>query len=124
MELAIKQLRNKLHISQTDFANSVGVSLRTIGSWERGESMPNAEQVWNCAVTLGCTPNDILGWEEPSQGNTAEALTAEEREIVDCYRDSAPQWRQNIAMTARAAAGESKKKSESCIPSTTERKAV
>lgn len=110
MELAIKALRKKLHISQTEFASSVGVSLRTVSSWERGESLPNAEQVWNCAVALGCTPNDILGWYEdyPREGS-GERLTSEEREIVGCYRDSTPQWRQNIAMTARAAAGESKR---------------
>lgn len=109
MELAIKALRKKLHISQTEFASSVGVSLRTVGSWERGESLPNAEQVWNCAVALGCTPNDILGWyEDHPREDSGERLTSEECEIVGCYRESTPQWRQNIAMTARAAAGESK----------------
>ena len=80
MELAIKALRKKLHISQTEFANAVGVSLRTVGSWERGESVPNAEQVWNCAVALGCTPNDILGWYEDhpreDSGDKFEALVS------------------------------------------------
>jgi transcriptional regulator with XRE-family HTH domain len=80
VELAIKALRKKLHISQTEFANAVGVSLRTVGSWERGESVPNAEQVWNCAVALGCTPNDILGWYEDhpreDSGDKFEALVS------------------------------------------------
>ena len=110
MELAIKALRKELHISQTEFAKSVGVSLRTVGSWERGESLPNAEQIWNCAVALGCTPNDILGWyEDHPRGDGGEHLTSEESEIVGCYRTCSPQWRQNISMTARAAAGESKR---------------
>ena len=52
MKLAIKELRKKLHISQADFAKAVGVSMRTVGSWERGESFPNAEQVWNAALAL------------------------------------------------------------------------
>ena len=38
-----------------------------------------------------------------------EALTADEREIVDNYRDSSPQWQLNITMTAKAAASESRK---------------
>ena len=38
LNLMIRQLRKKLHISQTDFASRIGVSLRTVGSWERGES--------------------------------------------------------------------------------------
>lgn len=119
MELAIKALRKKLHISQTEFANTVGVSLRTVGSWERGESVPNAEQVWNCAIALGCTPNDILGWQQDSaRNNASEQLSPEESEIVGCYRDSTPQWRQNISMTARAAAGESKESAERDLSAT------
>lgn len=107
MELAIKELRKKLHISQSEFAQAVGVSMRTVGSWERGESFPNAEQVWNCAKALGCSPNEILCWDDgkPSNGK----LTDDEREIVDNYRDSSPQWRQNIAMTAKAAANDSRR---------------
>ena len=101
MELAIKELRKKLHISQSEFAQAVGVSMRTVGSWERGESFPNAEQVWNCAKALGCSPNEILCWDGK--------LTDDEREIVDNYRDSSPQWRQNIAMTAKAAANDSRR---------------
>lgn len=125
MELAIKALRKKLHISQTEFASSVGVSLRTVGSWERGESLPNAEQVWNCAIALGCTPNDILGWyEDHPREDGGERLTSEEREIVGCYRESTPQWRQNISMTARAAAGESKEAAKLAVSPTEKRKAM
>ncbi len=125
MQLAINNLRRKLHITQTEFATRVGVSLRTVGSWERGESVPNAEQVWNCAIALNCTPNDILGWyEEHSHEEDGECLTPVESEIVGCYRESTPQWRQNIAMTARAAAGESKKTAERRVPPTEGHQAV
>lgn len=104
MKLAIKELRKKLHLSQTEFAEAVGVSMRTVGSWERGESFPNAEQIWNCALALGCSPNDVLDWNE---GERDEVLLSDnEREIVDNYRESSPEWQQNIAMTARAAARE------------------
>ena len=54
----------------------------------------------------------------------SQTLTAEEAEIVDCYRASAPQWQQNIAMTARAAAGESKKKAEDNLHAADGRKAA
>ena len=125
MEPAIKALRKKLHISQAKFANAVGVALRTVGSWERGESMPNAEQIWNCAVALGCTPNDILGWyEDHPHEDSGEHLTSEEREIVGCYRDSTPQWRKNISMTARAAAGESKETAKRGVPDAEDRAAM
>jgi transcriptional regulator with XRE-family HTH domain len=107
MELAIKEMRKKLHLSQAEFAEAVGVTMRTVGSWERGESFPNAEQVWNCALALGCSPNDVLSWDESDRNQ--ESLSDDERQIVDNYRDSSPQWQKNIAMTAKAAASESRK---------------
>ena len=107
MELAIKEMRKKLHLSQADFAEAVGVTMRTVGSWERGESFPNAEQVWNCALALGCSPNDVLSWNDSDRNQ--ESLSDDERQIVDNYRDSSPQWRKNITMTAKAAASESRK---------------
>lgn len=124
MELAIKELRKKLHISQTEFANAVGVSLRTVGSWERGESVPNAEQVWNCAIALKCSPDEILGWSRDDAQKSDDYLSNEEWEIIRCYRESTPQWRQNIAMTARAAAGESKETAKRGISATEERAAM
>lgn len=106
MNLMIRQLRKKLHISRTDFASRIGVSLRTVGSWERGESIPNAEQLWNCAVALGCSPNDILGWVE-ERGSGLESDF--ERELLDCYRACTPSRQDRILDTARDAAGMSKK---------------
>ena len=66
----------------------------------------------------------MLGWDSGRDGNGSQTLTAEEAEIVDCYRASAPQWQQNIAMTARAAAGESKKKAEDNLHAADGRKAA
>lgn len=110
MNIQLMKLRKKAGYSNRDeFAKKIEVNKYTYRSWESGAAMMNAEQVWNCAVALGCTPNDILGWydDHPREDNGG-SLSSVEREIVGCYRESTPQWRQNIAMTARAAAGESK----------------
>lgn len=107
MNLAIKQLRKNLHISQTDFAEMVGASLRTVSAWERGETIPDAEKVWKCAVALNCTPNDILGWYEnhPSDNVIDDPI---ERELVECYRASTKDRQDRILDTARDAAAISK----------------
>lgn len=125
MKLNIRNMRKKAGLTQTDLAEAIGVNLSTVGNWERLVTCPDAEQVWNCAVALGCTPNDILGWYEdhPREGS-GERLTSEEREIVGCYRESTPQWRQNIAMTARAAAGESKEAAKLAVSPTEKREAM
>lgn len=125
MKLNIRNMRKKAGLTQTDLAEAIGVNLSTVGNWERLVTCPDAEQVWNCAVALGCTPNDILGWyEDHPREDNGERLTSEEREIVGCYRESTPQWRQNIAMTARAAAGESKEAAKLAVSPTENREAI
>lgn len=121
MNVQLMKLRKAAGFSnRNDFADKIGVNRYTYRSWESGTAMFNVEQLWNLAIALGCSPNDILGWESEESAS----LTTEEREIVNCYRDSSPQWQQNIAMTARAASGESKKKTERDLSTTVKRKAI
>lgn len=126
MNVQLMKLRKAAGYSNRDaFAKKIGVNKYTYRSWESGAAMMSAEQVWNCAVALGCSPNDILGWyESHPRDNDFAHLTNDEREIVGCYRESTPQWKQNIAMTARAAAGESKEIAERGVSATKERAAV
>ena len=111
MNIRLMKLRKAAGYSNRDeFAEKIGVNKYTYRSWESGAAMMNAEQLWTCAQALGCSPNDILGWnEETGDFDAGDALTVDEREIVDNCRDSSPQWQKNIAMTAKAAAGESKR---------------
>ena len=105
MELQIKQLRKKSHISQTELANSIGVSLRTVWSWERGESLPNAEQVWNCAVALGCSPNDICGWYiDHPEDRPAPPGDSGAEELLGCYRSCTPERQDALLNLARDSA--------------------
>ena len=105
MELQIKQLRKKSHISQTELANSIGVSLRTVGSWERGESLPNAEQVWNCAVALGCSPTDICGWYiDHPEDRPAPPGDPGAAELLGCYRSCTPERQDALLNLARDSA--------------------
>ena len=116
MNLRLKELRKAVGMSQTELAEKVGVNIRTIGAWERGETIMNVEQAWDCAVALGCTPNDLCGWYETHPREEGPGLAADEADVISCYRASTPQWRRNIAMCARAAAGESKNEAERGAP--------
>lgn len=93
MEIAIKKLRKLKRMSQTDLAESVGVNLRTVGAWERGETIPNALQVWACAVALGTDPNSVLGWYEE---HPRDALPADgaHRQIVAAFDDLSEEGRE------------------------------
>lgn len=112
MNFRLREMRKNLHISQTNFAEMVGASLRTVGAWERGETMPDAEQIWNMAVALGCTPNDLLGWYDEHPYEDAPQLARDEAALLADYRSCTPEWKRNVAMTAVSAKGESLKSAE------------
>lgn len=122
-KLQLKELRKKAGFkTQEDIADYLGMKLRKYQTWERGEVALTLEDAYMLCVALKCTPNDLCGWPK-GLNDDSEPLTSEEMEIVDCYRESSPQWQQNIAMTARAAAGKSKKKAEHHIPAAAVRSA-
>lgn len=97
MKLQLRDIRKKSRVSQEELAKKVGVSSRAVGAWERGENFPSAEQIWNCAVALGSTPNDLMGWyiDHPRKESTPapqggsrlmsayNALSEEGREVAE-----------------------------------------
>lgn len=112
MNLKIRHYREGKGLNQKQLGKLIGKSIGTIQSWEGGASYPNAEAIWAMCELFGIDPNELLGWYDEHPAAESPGLSAEEDEIVGCYRESTPQWRTNIAMTARAAAGESKKTAE------------
>lgn len=115
MNLKIRAMRKKLHLSQSELAEKVGASLRTVSSWERGETVPDAEIIWNCALIFGCTPNDVLGWYE-SHPKEESLTNPYEQELVDCYRSSTADRKERILDTARDAAAMSKDAAKRDLP--------
>lgn len=84
MRLMLKEIRKKAGVTQTSLAKELGVDTKTVGNWERGETIPNALQVWACAVALGTDPNSVLGWyeEHPME---AIAPGPRHRDLVESY---------------------------------------
>lgn len=114
-ELRLKELRKAAGFNtQKSIADYLGIKERRYASWERQEVALTLEDAYKLALALKCTPNDLCGWDETHHQSEPNdlVLKPDEREIVSNYRQSTPQWKQNIQMTARAAAGESKEASE------------
>ena len=93
MKLQLKRIRKESRVSQEELARLLGVSSRAVGAWERGENVPNAEQVWNCAKILNTTPSELMGWyidhpddrETPGLGeivSSYDSLSDEGREVA------------------------------------------
>ena len=124
MNVRLMTLRKAAGYSNRDeFAKKLGVNKYTYRSWESGAAMMNAEQIWNCAEALGCTPNDILGWyeEHPKDKPDASKQDPFVKELVACYRASTPDRQDRILDTARDAAGMSKEMAERGVSAAQER---
>lgn len=125
MRLTLKRVREEKGFTQGQIADALGMKISTYRTWEQGTVKLTLENACKISLVLGCTPNDLCGWYDshPREPESC-GLTSEESEIVGCYRESTPQWRQNISMTARAAAGESKETAKRGISATEKRAAV
>ena len=105
MVLKLKALRKAAHVSQEELAEKIGISARSIGAWERGQTTMNAEQLWNCAVALGTTPNDLLGWyDEHPEDRPAPPGDPMAADLVDAYGRCTPERRAALVQSARDAA--------------------
>ena len=80
MNLRLRERREALGLNQKELAQKVGKSFRTIQSWEREESYPNAELVGALCEVFNTDPNDLLGWYDEHPGGADHLLPAEHRE--------------------------------------------
>ena len=56
------------------------------------ETLPNVEQLWDCAVALHSSPNELLGW--PT--SDAPSISPFEAALVDHYRAADQMGKQTI----------------------------
>lgn len=73
----IKLVRTEKNVTQTQLAEMLGKSLRTIQSYESGESRIFLDNITKISHVLGVTPSYLLGIEEPKcQINTLADVLA------------------------------------------------
>jgi len=65
LAVRIKNLREKLALSQKDFADHLGIHIQSISRWERGTIVPSAEAVASIAEKFGADPLWLLLGEGP-----------------------------------------------------------
>lgn len=53
----IKRIRQRLFLTQQEFANVIGVSFSTVNRWESGRSKPNLKAMKN--INTFCVDNNI-----------------------------------------------------------------
>ncbi|HDR9585234.1 TPA: helix-turn-helix transcriptional regulator [Burkholderia stabilis] len=77
----IESLRGNL--SQADFAAKLGVDRKTVGTWERGERLPDTRALVGLWREFDSDPAWVL-----TGGGFAPATTGDERELLALYRSA------------------------------------
>lgn len=60
----MRQIREKIGLSQVQLANRLGVTQGAVSQWESGFSFPNARKLSELAAVLNCTVDELLKGEE------------------------------------------------------------
>lgn len=107
MNLKLREYREARGLTQQAMGAELKKSFRTIQSWERGESYPNAEALWNMCEFFGTDPNEILGWYDEHPGDRPSSATSrEESALLDNYRAAPAEGRSTITAVAQMACGQ------------------
>ena len=106
MNLRLKERRESLGLTQQELAKKVGKSFRTIQSWERGESYPNAEFVVVLCKIFDIDPNELLGWyiDHPEDRPAPLKPDSLASELVSCYSQCTVDRQAALIQYARDAA--------------------
>ena len=79
----IREARKKLNMSQDDLAEKIGVSRRTITSWETGRALPRTRNVYEkLSEALNTSGLLSLSWNQKNSLATAAA-----RALKNWYRN-------------------------------------
>lgn len=66
MIVSLADRRGKIGLTQEELAKRLGTDRTTVVKWEKGKSFPRPQMLIRLAEVLGCTPNDLLGFEKKS----------------------------------------------------------
>ena len=98
----IKSIRKKNYLSQTAFANKLGVTQGAVSQWECGLTRPNTDQLKMISMEFGVSIDDLLAGEHMQLSENSAPITPEAR-IVSSGMDALPkEQREQILNVVRA----------------------
>ncbi len=60
LRITLKAARMNVNLTQVEAAEKIGVTVDTIGNWERAKSFPNALQIRRIEEVYGVPYNDLI----------------------------------------------------------------
>lgn len=94
----IRRERENSGISQEEIAKNIGVSTRTWGKYERGETVPDATVLAMLSGLYGFDTNFIL----TGRGSMPTNITQEEQTLIENYRNMNDAARLNMQTVSSA----------------------
>jgi len=106
----LKDLRKNNELSQSEFAERLGLKFYTIGNWEQGRSEPSMDDLILISNTFNVSIDYLVGrtddeYAVPTVPQT-EDLSARERELLSEFRRLGPFEAEAILIQIKALAGE------------------
>lgn len=103
--MRLKELRTEKNLTQTSVANAIHTSQRNIGRWENNEVLPTADFIIRLAEFFNVSTDYLLGLEDDFGGRVAQKetpqLTAEERKLLEDYRELSAPGKQLVQTTVK-----------------------
>lgn len=104
--LRLREIRKAKQLTQDELASKIGTTKRIVGSWEREEAAMSLSDAVDCAKALGCTPNDLCGWDEGASAADVACRPDDplKRQVVDAYDSMTQAGRESLAGVAKGLA--------------------
>lgn len=99
--LRIKEAREARGWTQEQLAEAVNTTQQTIQRWESGQTDVKSNQIKAISKALGVTVSFIMNVNDDDDENTI-TMSADEEELIACYRKMGDAERQHILFSARA----------------------
>jgi len=88
MIVSIAERRRRIGLTQEELAQKLGTDRTTVVKWEKDKSFPRPDMLCQLARVLGCTPNDLLGFEtEEKPAESVRDIVA--RRVEEAQRGAA-----------------------------------
>lgn len=87
--LKIREARERLGLSQAEFAMRIGVSYKTLSSWERGIYLVDVIMLNTIATVCGMTLNDFTDNSQPkniASKSSNDVFTEAEKQLIQKVR--------------------------------------
>lgn len=93
MDVQIRRYRKAAGLTQDELADKLNVTVRSIGSWERGVRTPDVDVLCRASELFDCSLDELCGVEKPVEEVIKKLLSEEEAELLIAYRDAPEQER-------------------------------